>query len=119
MQANAGKCKQMHAIRMETLETNSKLKEIDVKAGPPRINNPLINPKRLFENNIDNIVKRQFVKQIRENASEYKQLHALENLTIRIDVLVGKCRTSRLINSNVGKGKTRTFENLETRILDH
>ena len=38
MLANSNKCEQMQAIRMETLENNLKLKEIDGKSGPHRIN---------------------------------------------------------------------------------
>ena len=76
MLPNASKCKQMQAIRMETFENQSKLKGTDVKSGPPRVNKPSIwnriNPKWLFEDSIDNIVQRQFVKRIQENTTNFK-----------------------------------------------
>ena len=76
MQATPSKYKQLQAIHVEALERISKLKEISVKAGPPRINKPSIwksiNPKRLFEDNIDNITQRQSVKQNQGKASKYK-----------------------------------------------
>ena len=76
MQANLSKCKQIQAIRIKIFENNFKFKEIDVKACPPRINTPsnwrFNKPKQLSEDNINNIVQRQFVKQIQENVSEHK-----------------------------------------------
>ena len=76
MLANANKCEQMQAIRMETLEHISKLKENSMAS---QVHTALIkfqfsnfiNPKWFFEDTIDSIVQRQCIKQIQENASTY------------------------------------------------
>ena len=77
MQANTSKCKQMQAICMEQFEKQIKIERNRCQVRPtPRVNNPSIrrlsSTKWLFEENIDNIVHRQIVKLIRENASKYK-----------------------------------------------
>ena len=69
MQANA-------SIHIAMFENISKNKDIAARAGPPLMYKPsiwiFIKPKRLSEDNVDNIVRRQFIKQIQENASKYK-----------------------------------------------
>ena len=85
IQSNISKCtqiqtnqttpKQMQAVTSKCKQVQENSKKMEVLPG---INKPaiwrFINAGRLFEDNVDNNVRKQFVKHIQENPSEYKQI---------------------------------------------